>query len=147
MKQMIQHALSSAKMVCVDYGDPLPESVFNILRTNQSEFHLPSEENHVFFSDMNRIHLMKCCLPTAEMLFTNRRFDFIKVDSSVFTHIHDVSIRTEELEIDGMSLKEVLKINSIETRSLLCNYSNEKFQDSFLNMNPGWLFLPLIYSN
>jgi len=122
MKQMIQHALSSAKMVCVDYGDPLPESVFNILRTNQN---------------MNRIHLMKCCLPTAEMLFTNRRFDFIKVDSSVFTRIHDVSIRTEELEIDGMSLEEVLKINSIETRSLLCNYSNEKFQDSLLNMNPG----------
>jgi len=128
MRQMTQDALSSAKIVCIDYGEPLPESVSNILCTNQS---------------MNRIYLKKCHLSTVRKLFTDRRFNFIKIDSFVFSHINAVPIKTEELEIEGMSLEEVLKINSIEARSLLCNYSNEELQDSLLTMSPGNGFLSL----
>ncbi|KAE9547424.1 hypothetical protein FO519_009366 [Halicephalobus sp. NKZ332] len=119
MRLVIRWALSSVKKIEVFCDKPLPTDAMELLLTNQN------------FTEL----LLYYNLPTVNILVESRQFDYISMPFSAVSNLNDIRIVTKTLELTDVSLENILKVNSISTKSLGINYLDENFNNSLLTMN------------
>lgn len=90
---------------------------------------------------MKSLDLCKCDLSTAKLIIESRRFNYIKIRSSVAHFIDNISIDTQQLEVKEISLEEILDAKSIKTNSLIIDVETVEFTDSLCEVDIRFVLL------
>ncbi|KAE9547306.1 hypothetical protein FO519_009482 [Halicephalobus sp. NKZ332] len=130
MLKIIHWTLSSVRRVRINCDKPLPGNVVELLLNNPN---------------FTELELNLYDFPTAKLLIESRRFEFIEVDFGMSDDLNRIRIDTEKLEFHNASLRDILRMQSINVTSLCATYSYEGFDDSILTMNLRLVSLFQIY--
>lgn len=71
-------------------------------------------------SDLKRLVLEQYDFPVVKRLLKSKKFDYVQIDSDIFERAKNTHIDTEELVIDEVPLRDILRCKFFKTKSLIC---------------------------
>ncbi|KAE9548344.1 hypothetical protein FO519_008449 [Halicephalobus sp. NKZ332] len=125
IEYVIRWLFSSVKTVKIDSEIELPADIIELLLKNPN---------------FTKLELYKYESSTVKRLTESRRFDYVYIEPSIYLKLSDINIDIKELEFRNFSLEEILKTESIKTKSLVAHFELQHFDEGFnvINISPGF---------